>query len=195
MKSKTQKMMIAVLAAGFLLASGTGLSAFTTWWAPFGDQYLPAVMYAHGNLNDECGDYYAFVQGARAWNVVSCSDFRFAYGGIRNRTVPSNDDLQVVKWDTCDPGVLGVTYLVTNGPNRECDMIMCTGWDWNCGPGPTGWSEIDIQSVVCHELGHVLGLGHSSYTAATMYAYMNYGDDSKRTLHFDDIDGLCYLYP
>lgn len=171
------------------------LSAFTTWFAPFGSQYLPAILYANPNLNDECGNYGAFIRGARAWNQVSCSDFRFGAGGIVSRYAPADDDFQVVRWtNNCDPGVLATTYLLTNGPDRECDVLFCRNWNWNCGPGSSTFTQFDLQGVATHEFGHVLGLGHSSVSTATMYYAVGYGDDSRRTLHQDDMDGLCSLY-
>ncbi len=184
-----------LFAIGLLFSTQSDLPAFTTWFSPFGDAYLPAVLYGHTNLNEECGNYGAFIRGARSWNQVSCSSFRFASGGVVSRFTPVNDDFQVVRWvSTCDPGVLATTYLLSNGPDRECDVQMCSNWNWNCGPGSTPFNQIDLESVACHEFGHVLGLGHSSNSGATMYYAISFGDDSKRTLHQDDQNGLCFLY-
>ena len=180
---------------GFLLAAQPNLFAYTTWGTPFGSSYLPAVLYGNNNLDDECGNFGAFIGGAVAWNQVSCSSFRFASGGVTSRNAPVNDDFQVVKWtNTCDPGVLATTYRMTNSPDRECDVLMCRDWNWECGPGNPSWNEYDLQSVACHEFGHVLGLGHSSVSAATMYYAISSGDYSKRTLHSDDTNGRFYLY-
>ncbi|MCC6277951.1 MAG: matrixin family metalloprotease [Oligoflexia bacterium] len=52
----------------------------------------------------------------------------------------------------------------------------------------------NFQSVItAHELGHVIGLGHSTESAALMY----YDASSKTVagLNQDDIDGITYLYP
>jgi hypothetical protein len=51
--------------------------------------------------------------------------------------------------------------------------------------------DIDIQSIVLHETGHVLGLEHSANVNAVMYPfYMS----PRRTLTQDDIDGIHQLY-
>ncbi len=54
---------------------------------------------------------------------------------------------------------------------------------------------MDLPSVVQHESGHFLGLAHSTYPTATMYAYLDAGDASLRTLDPDDVDAICATYP
>lgn len=54
--------------------------------------------------------------------------------------------------------------------------------------------QTDLESVALHEIGHTLGLGHSSDVDAVMYAYINQGD-VKRELQQDDINGIQALYP
>lgn len=47
-------------------------------------------------------------------------------------------------------------------------------------------------SVVAHEIGHALGLGHSRFREALMYAESL---ESRTKLGWDDIEGLSFLYP
>jgi len=51
--------------------------------------------------------------------------------------------------------------------------------------------NIDVQSIILHELGHSLGLGHSAVNGATM-APLYFAP--LRTLSQDDIDGILQLY-
>jgi hypothetical protein len=62
-------------------------------------------------------------------------------------------------------------------------------------PGQTSCVRIDIQNTTTHEIGHTLGLDHSSDPTATMYATAPEGETAKRTLHPDDVQGICDIYP
>ena len=55
---------------------------------------------------------------------------------------------------------------------------------WTCG-------NIDIESVALHELGHSLGLKHSSSPGAVMNNVLN---QIKRNLTSDDINGIQAIY-
>ncbi|KAK8512443.1 hypothetical protein V6N12_075022 [Hibiscus sabdariffa] len=54
-------------------------------------------------------------------------------------------------------------------------------------------SQVDLESVTVHELGHNLGLDHSQYQSAIMYPSIPLGT-TKRNLGQDDIIGLQALY-
>lgn len=76
-----------------------------------------------------------------------------------------------------------------------------------CGGGHAGklhfddaetWSltgsggTFDVETVALHEVGHLLGLGHSSVAGSVMFP--TYGG-FKRSLTQDDVDGIRRLYP
>jgi hypothetical protein len=52
----------------------------------------------------------------------------------------------------------------------------------------------DLQSVITHEVGHFLGLDHSSDTTAVMYFEYSAGT-LNRELQPDDIAAICAAYP
>nr|GEW98863.1 metallopeptidase, catalytic domain-containing protein [Tanacetum cinerariifolium] len=63
---------------------------------------------------------------------------------------------------------------------------------WSLGPGPVP-NVIDFKSVALHEIGHLLGLGHSQYEDAVMWESLPFGT-VKDKLTLDDIQGIKALY-
>ncbi|KAK6931135.1 Peptidoglycan binding-like [Dillenia turbinata] len=57
----------------------------------------------------------------------------------------------------------------------------------------TSSTAVDLESVAVHEIGHLLGLGHSSVEEAIMYPTISAGT-RKVTLASDDVQGIQELY-
>ncbi len=51
-----------------------------------------------------------------------------------------------------------------------------------------------LEGIMVHEVGHVLGLGHSTNASATMYSYVSQCDAGEKVIHSDDQSGINYLY-
>lgn len=95
-------------------------------------------------------------------------------------------------------GVLGVggfcssgATMVVNGTTFhriiEGDVTM------NNGLGAC-WGATNTAEVLTHEIGHVIGLGHSADANATMYAYAHF-DGRGAFVDTDDVAGVSTLYP
>jgi hypothetical protein len=52
----------------------------------------------------------------------------------------------------------------------------------------------DLQNTLTHELGHAIGLDHSTIHDASMAASSSIGEKTKRELHTDDKEGNEYIY-
>jgi len=52
----------------------------------------------------------------------------------------------------------------------------------------------DLQAVLTHEVGHFLGLDHSTFENATMQANYDLSNLGARTLSSDDVAGICSIY-
>jgi hypothetical protein len=53
--------------------------------------------------------------------------------------------------------------------------------------------EIDLQSVLTHEVGHFIGIAHSPRSEAVMY--FEYAGGIRRDLGEDDVAAACAIYP
>ena len=139
----------------------------------------------------------ALVATQSSWNNAG-SRFRFVNGGTTS-TCPSLvpgcsggqqfDGQNGVGWAALEEGTLGVT--VYNPSIDEADMGINTGYAWNLGCQELATSY-DLQTVLLHENGHVVGLDHSNDTNAIMYPSYQQADC---TLGQDDMNGIRAIYP
>jgi hypothetical protein len=60
---------------------------------------------------------------------------------------------------------------------------------WSVGANPGAY---DLETVALHEIGHLLGLGHSSVEGAIMFPTIRPG--VTQSLHGDDVQGIKALY-
>jgi hypothetical protein len=80
-----------------------------------------------------------------------------------------------------DAGVLGCY----NGATGEITIIQ--GWNWYAGSDTSqiGADQYDFETTVTHELGHALGLGHSTDTSSPMYATLATGVANRTVTTLD----------
>jgi hypothetical protein len=145
------------------------------------------------------GSLQALQNSEATWTNVASSSFTMQYGATTGRcpslvrecpgpqVFDTNNDVGWLDLGRCTARcTLGVTWYSTSGTD-EADMALNTRAKWN-----TNGQNYDIETVMLHENGHVVGLGHSSDSAAVMYAYYQ---GVRRTLGTDDINGVSALYP
>ena len=138
----------------------------------------------------------ALVATQSSWSNAG-SQFRFVNGGTTS-TCPSLvpgcaggqqfDGQNGVGWAALEDGTLGVTVYSTS--IDEADMGINTRYPWNLGCQELSTSY-DLQTVILHENGHVVGLGHSNDTNAIMYPSYQQANCS---LGQDDINGIRSIY-
>jgi Ca2+-binding RTX toxin-like protein len=80
-------------------------------------------------------------------------------------------------------GILG-TYTPATG-----EITVAQGWNWYAGANPAaiGSDQYDFETLVTHELGHALGLGHSPNPNSVMYESLAPGA-ARRLLTSQDLN-------
>lgn len=89
-------------------------------------------------------------------------------------------------------GVTIVSYDPATGEITDADVLL-NGAELDFAVGE-GARTYDVGNVLTHELGHLLGLGHSEDPDATMFAVSRPGETEKRSLSDDDVAGFEELY-
>jgi Matrixin len=88
----------------------------------------------------------------------------------------------------------GLLALVVTPSGDGWKIVYNDDFVWDDGPGAPVAGALDLQGVATHEIGLVLGLGHSSVSGATMFAAISGSGTSARSLSADDIAGLQAIY-
>ncbi|KAI4356888.1 hypothetical protein L6164_000870 [Bauhinia variegata] len=132
---------------------------------------------------------YVFQQAFGKWSQVSRFTFEEAPAGAKADLV-----LGFYRGDHSDGypfDGLGNTLAHAFAP-MDGRLHFDADEQWSTDVPPKAM-ESDLISVAIHEVGHLLGLGHSRDQNAVMYASLPNGVN-KRTLGSDDIAGIKALY-
>ncbi|MEM9189766.1 MAG: M57 family metalloprotease [Myxococcota bacterium] len=147
----------------------------------------------------------ALNRAAANWMVHPCTDVVFVFEGPPSTpdtiaiTDATDGENEVVfredEW-LDDPAAFAITYSkfsTRTGEILESDIVV-NGVDWSFTGSDARSVEVDLESVLTHELGHVLGFDHTDDPESTMYGAGQVGETKKRDLTEDDIHGLCTVY-
>jgi hypothetical protein len=183
--------------------------------AEVGEDTLP-------NPSEDAED--AILKGYSAWYDAECSTFESLYEGQTTDNTPNIlNEYNHVSFD--DPGgdlggsVKGVTYTIASATivfnqdgntyfrYRDTDIVFNDNYEWatdeeidsgNCS------NQHSMQSTATHEIGHLMGLGHSCEegeactelpkTEATMFWSAGACDSQRSKINEDDIDGVTAIY-
>lgn len=157
----------------------------------------------------------------RVWNDVGSANVDIARGDLTSDlSLPCSEGLHKIRFDDPDgdidpqvncTGVLGIGGFCTLNPSdikhfNDTDfartvrgfVTLADGWD-----GCPQWTQCNVAEILTHEIGHSLGLGHSSESPteadpvlrdATMY-FRKHGDDRCAAVRQDDVSGITFVYP
>lgn len=85
-----------------------------------------------------------------------------------------------------------ITFDPDTGAIYDADIEL-NSFDNQFSTGDTAIAT-DLQAVLTHEVGHLLGLDHSTFENATMQANYDGSTLGPRTLSSDDVAGICSIY-
>jgi hypothetical protein len=147
------------------------------------------------------------------WTQPANVDLATQFGGFTNAEPFDEDGLTVVGFQSHPEfdRTLGATTFVIDdqtGEILESDIFLNTSFQWSVAAnGQAG--RFDVGSVLTHEVGHLLGLGHSAIgetqlvgsgravigKRAVMFPIaFGPGSTRDRTLEADDIAGITDIY-
>lgn len=134
------------------------------------------------------------------WESVEESSVAFAFRGTTSQANrEAGDRRNVVGFadaDALGTGVLGATFVTSDAVGRilDADIVLSRGIDFTTRL-ETFAGRFDAESVLTHEVGHLLGLDHTGLVRATMAPFTDRGDVHQRLLVHDDAIAAGLLYP
>ena len=168
----------------------------------------PGTGVSAADLRDAVG------RAAATWSSVSGAMVRVSFQGMTSAPAEGTDGRNTIGFlDRPDlDRTLGATSFMidaTTGSIFEADIFFNTSFVFSVAPeGQAG--RLDLESVALHELGHLLGLGHSAIgetertanggrrvtgSGAVMFPIaLTAGAIADRVLQADDIAGISDLY-
>jgi Matrixin len=143
-----------------------------------------------------------------AWPNQSGATIRLQVAGQTGSCGILTDNTNTISFGDClnqlDPpvGCSGIVALTSISFSREPKLIGGTTFNrlleadiiFNKGMNCFLANSANLAEVACHELGHSIGLDHSSDPTAIMYA-VSHGSGRDATLAADDKAGVLTIYP
>lgn len=156
----------------------------------------------------------AVARAAATWEAVPTAAIGFEFAGFTAARPLDDDGRTTVGFEDASDleRVLAATSFVVDvdtGEIVEADVFFNTRFAWSTAQAGDP-AAFDLESVAVHEIGHVLGLGHSALgetevlptgrrviaSGAVMFPIsLGRGSTADRTLQADDVGGVSALYP
>lgn len=205
----------APMVASAYLTLGTTVNgrAVTTRWTSMPIRYFVTNRSAQGVTANQF--QAALTASFASWSAVPTASVSATFAGFTNADPARDDGATVVGFEMHDElertlGVTSFTLDKTSGALVEADIFLNSFFDWSVAASGEA-NKFDVQSILTHEVGHLLGLGHSllgeteirpqggrrviakrSVMFPIAYAV---GTVLDRTLQDDDVAGLSETYP
>lgn len=154
---------------------------------------VPVYSTGNNTINDGSGGVVAVVAAIKTWGVVtSGTTNQQAVRGQAPATIMLNTNGRICT-GTCLAATL--TGYYSGNTIYDADVYTNTKYKFTSSGETDGCSgEFDINGIMVHEVGHVIGIGHTNVAGATMYPSVSACNTTVRTLEADDIAAKNDLY-
>jgi hypothetical protein len=157
----------------------------------------------------------ALAQSFATWSAVPTASTSATFAGFTNAEPIRDDGATVIGFQEHSElertlGVTSFTVDRTTGALVEADIFLNSFFDWSTAAAGEP-DKYDVQSILTHEVGHLLGLGHSLLgetelrpsggrrvlgKGAVMFPIaFTIGTTLDRALQSDDQTGISNTYP
>jgi hypothetical protein len=124
------------------------------------------------------------------WASIPDASLTFQSAGIVDGAKPGQDGRNSITFVDdlfANQNFIALTtnWYDDNGRVKESDIQL--------DPSATS-GKYNVQLLIEHEIGHLLGLDHSAVLSAVMFPYVPHGSEAT-TLDSDDRNGIANLYP
>jgi hypothetical protein len=147
----------------------------------------------NSTINDGSGGVSAVAASIKAWGIISSGTTSAgAVRGVAPATIMLADNGHI-----CTGSCLAATLTgyYTGNIITDADIYTNQRYNYTSSKETDGCSgEYDIDGIMVHEVGHVIGLGHSNVAGATMYPTVSSCNINNRSLEADDIAAKNDLY-
>lgn len=168
--------------------------------------YLGAPGWSQDNAD---GELNAVRNAIGQWQSIPDSRIRFEEAGVTGSNLDINleDGRNLIYWANESTLVGGGAFSIsglpavslssyeTDGTILESDIVFNgVDFQWVTSPGDTDFDTVDIESVALHEIGHLLGMAHSTFAGGAMYFYSTFSEPEFRGLSMDEILFARHIY-
>jgi hypothetical protein len=135
-----------------------------------GKLYPHSGPHGHGSFYLSSANWPKSINGLRFQTVIRAAAQRWGLRALSWTTLKAgrHDGFNVAGFSTKVPkGALGQeTEYAKHGKVIERDILLSATANWNAGPGYPDLDQVDLESVLLHELGHFAGVKkHRSHCA------------------------------